>query len=164
MFGRVYPGCAFVGLDVRTDLPTDVCGDVRQLPFADHAFDIAYCCQVLEHLPYADFVGALRELRRVTVRRLIISLPDDSPFFYLRVRGLRRFMPGLWKGVSPPNLRPRSIDVREHGQHHWEVGRRGYPAARVRRDAEHPAFRRVDEFRMVERPYWHFYVFDRVAP
>jgi predicted SAM-dependent methyltransferase len=134
------------------------------LPFADRVFDISYCCQVLEHLPYDDFVEALRELRRVTARRLIISLPDDSPFFYLRIRGMRRFMPRLWRGISPPNLHPRAIDVREHGQHYWEVGRRGYPAARVRRDAEDSAFRRVEEFRLVERPYWHFYVFDRIAP
>jgi SAM-dependent methyltransferase len=163
IFAIAHSDCEFVGLDIRTDLSTDVCGDVRHLPFADRAFDVVYCCQVLEHLPYESFVEALTELRRVTAKRLVLSLPDDGLFFYARIRGLRRILPWLWDGFSLPNLRPATIDVREHGQHFWEVGRRGYPAARIRRDADHPEFRRAQEFRMVERPYWHFYVYDRLT-
>jgi hypothetical protein len=72
-------------------------------------------------------------------------------------------LPALWSGISSRRLNPRTIDVQTHGQHHWEIGRRGYPASRVRRDADDPSFRRTDEFRMVERPYWHFYVYDRIA-
>lgn len=55
-------------------------GDVTSLPFADHSFDVVMCCEVLEHLD--DPAAALRELRRVARRALVLSVPHE-PWFRL---------------------------------------------------------------------------------
>ncbi len=54
-------------------------GDAFRLPFADGAFDVVVCSEVLEHL--ADLTGALAEIERVlSVRgRLAISVPRAWP-------------------------------------------------------------------------------------
>lgn len=50
----------------------DMC---QQLPFADGTFDTAFCLDVLEHV---DDEAAIRELARVTRRRLILAVPHED--------------------------------------------------------------------------------------
>lgn len=57
----------------------DLCGDnVTQapawaLPFADDAFDVVTCFDVLEHLLADDGIAALREFRRVARRHVVLT-------------------------------------------------------------------------------------------
>jgi SAM-dependent methyltransferase len=46
--------------------------DARRLPFRDRSVEFVLCSQMLHHLTEADAVGALREMGRVTRRRLIV--------------------------------------------------------------------------------------------
>jgi ubiquinone/menaquinone biosynthesis C-methylase UbiE len=66
-------------------------GDVTALPFADGAFDLVVCTEVLEHLD--DPRAALAELRRVAGGRVLVTVPHE-PWFsagnLLRGRHLRR--------------------------------------------------------------------------
>lgn len=66
-------------------------GDVHRLPYADREFDLVVCTEVLEHLE--DPRAALRELRRVARRAVIVTVPHE-PFFRLgnlaRGRHVRR--------------------------------------------------------------------------
>jgi SAM-dependent methyltransferase len=48
-------------------------GDVRRLPFADDAFDVAHCSLLLHHLDPDEAVAALRELGRVARRGVVIN-------------------------------------------------------------------------------------------
>lgn len=59
--------------------------EVHALPFPDGAFDVVCCVDVMEHLDPPDTVPALRELRRVAGRRLLISAAD---------------YPSQWNGVE----------------------------------------------------------------
>jgi SAM-dependent methyltransferase len=54
-------------------------GDALSLPFADGAFDVVVCSEVLEHLP--DYEGAIAELRRVCRPggTLAVSVPRSGP-------------------------------------------------------------------------------------
>lgn len=162
MMKATYPGCDVVTVDIDRFLGPQICADVECLPFSDEQFDVAFCCQVLEHLPFDGTVRALAELRRVARRRVVLSLPDVSPFFFLRARGSRRFMPLLWRGVSLPNPWQRSISFEEHGQHHWEIGRPGYSVKRVLSALRDAGFALRDHYRMTERSYWHFFILDPV--
>lgn len=54
--------------------------DIFELPYADAAFDVVLCMEVLEHL--ADPVRALAELRRVCGGHLILTVPFE-PWFQL---------------------------------------------------------------------------------
>ena len=163
MVRATYPACDYVSIDIDPIRCPQVCGSVTALPFVDASFDAAFCCQVLEHLPYDTFVPALRELRRITSRRLVLSLPDVSPYFFLRARGSRHLLPALWNGFSLPSVWPPRHDFAEHGQHYWEIGARGYPLRRILTDLNRAGFHKPRHFRMVERSYWHFFLLD-IAP
>jgi SAM-dependent methyltransferase len=56
---------------------TYVQGDITNLPFPDKSFDCTYCFDVLEHV---DDVVALKELVRVTEKRLIFTVPQKDEF------------------------------------------------------------------------------------
>jgi ubiquinone/menaquinone biosynthesis C-methylase UbiE len=96
-----FGGARIVGVDVRDDALREAsgrvpeasfrCGDVCDLPFPDRSFDLVVCTEVLEHVE--DPAGALRELRRVSRGRLLVTVPHE-PFFragnLLRGRHVRR--------------------------------------------------------------------------
>ena len=50
-------------------------GDLTNLPFLDRQFDCTYCFDVLEHI---DDSRAIKELARVTKKRLIIAVPKED--------------------------------------------------------------------------------------
>lgn len=55
-------------------------GSLTNLPFADDSFDTVLCTHALEHIK--DVGTALRELRRVCKKRLIIVLPRQREYLY----------------------------------------------------------------------------------
>lgn len=54
-------------------------GDITQLPFEDHSFDLVLCSEVLEHIP--DDAGAIAELLRILKPgcQLVVSVPRWWP-------------------------------------------------------------------------------------
>lgn len=58
--------------DADKRIEFDECS-IYALPFADDSFDLVVCCEVLEHLE--DPRSALRELARVSHRKVIVSTP-----------------------------------------------------------------------------------------
>ncbi len=54
--------------------------DAYELPFRSRSYDLVLCLEVLEHL--ADPARALREIRRVSGRGCLLSVPHE-PFFRL---------------------------------------------------------------------------------
>jgi SAM-dependent methyltransferase len=52
-----------------------VVGDVRALPFSDHAFDIVIASDLLEHVAPPDRAQAVGEICRVASKRAIIACP-----------------------------------------------------------------------------------------
>jgi SAM-dependent methyltransferase len=81
-----HPRRKFTGLDFIIEEGTRtrsanikfVEGKVEALPFADKSFDTVICTHVLEHV--LDLAGAVRELRRVAQRRLIIVVPQEREY------------------------------------------------------------------------------------
>lgn len=55
-------------------------GDVYNLDYKDNTFDLSICTEVLEHLD--DPVKAVSEIKRVTAKYIIFSVPNE-PFFIL---------------------------------------------------------------------------------
>ena len=58
-------------------------GDVERLPYDDDSFDLVLGTEVLEHVD--DPVRALREMARVSRRRLILSVPREPLWRILNV-------------------------------------------------------------------------------
>lgn len=53
-------------------------GSIYSLPFNDDSFDVVICCEVIEHLK--DVESSIKELYRVTKKRLIITTPEGYSF------------------------------------------------------------------------------------
>lgn len=53
-------------------------GDLLELPFPNHSFDLVVCMEVLEHLDHPE--KGLAELCRVSRRWLLLSVPDEPLF------------------------------------------------------------------------------------
>jgi ubiquinone/menaquinone biosynthesis C-methylase UbiE len=87
---QAIPGVEITGCDVSAGalavatgaLPNArfVPGSVTELPFADRAFDVVGCFEVLEHLPGDLPRQALRELARVARRSVVLSVPHEPAF------------------------------------------------------------------------------------
>ena len=52
----------------------------QRLPFADGSFDTTICFDVLEHV--ADDGQTIRELARVTRRRLVLAVPQADQWMW----------------------------------------------------------------------------------
>ena len=77
-------------------------GDIYKLPYKDNSFDVIICTEVLEHLD--DPIRALQELRRVTKKYVILSVPNEPLFT------IQRFLRGK-----------NMIKLGDHPEHiqHW---------------------------------------------
>lgn len=53
-------------------------GDIYKLPYPDNSFDLVLCMEVLEHLDKPK--AALKELRRVSSKYVLLSVPNE-PYF-----------------------------------------------------------------------------------
>jgi SAM-dependent methyltransferase len=96
------------GLDARQ-------ADVRELPFADDAFDLVVSFETIEHVPEPE--RALDELARVLAPGglLLISTPNASQYLVANEFHVREFGHDEFAGL----LRERFGSVRLLYQHNW---------------------------------------------
>lgn len=80
-------------------------GDIYKLPYKDNAFDVVICTEVMEHLE--DPKAALKELKRVTAKHLVLSVPNEPLFT------IQRFLRGK-----------NMMKLGDHPEHiqHWNSG------------------------------------------
>jgi hypothetical protein len=144
-------GVRVTTVDIDERLGVDRRGSVTALPCADDEFDVALCAQVLEHLPWDQVPGALRELARVAKNRVVISLPQSGRTIRLLVT-----IPviGHFDWIDrTPGIGPHPFD----GEHYWQVGAKHHRRKDVRALME-PLFHIGSEYTVPENPYHRFYV------
>lgn len=126
-------------MDFNKNLCPDICASVLDIPLESDSFDVVVCCEVLEHLPYTDFLKALAEIQRVTRRHVVISLPDARRFFALRI------------GVYHFKKFQTDIDIwvidKIDKDHEWEINQPGYTKKRISSDIEKAGFKIIKHFR-----------------
>lgn len=151
-------GIEVTTIDIQPELQPDLVGSVIKLPIEDETFDVAICCQVLEHLPFANFGGSLRQLRRVARQAVILSLPDAMPHYEIRL-SLPRLRPLQWTGTR---RREPGHDWRkrkwESDGHYWEIGYRETPLKVVRARIVESGLKIQRSWRVPEWPFYHFFV------
>lgn len=114
-------GIEVVTADIDPALGPDVVAPVTALPFADREFDAVLCSEVLEHLPFTEFVRALQELKRVTRGRIVLGLPHPGIVFLLLAKlPLLRYSKIFFK---IPFFYKRHVF---NGEHYWEIGKKEY--------------------------------------
>jgi SAM-dependent methyltransferase len=129
-----------VGVDIAAEALQHVrtethVAPVTALPFADRAFDLVLCTEVLEHLEDAELAGAVGELSRVAARFVLLSVPFEeslanaegrcpacgTTFHVFRhhqrfdAARLKQLLPGFaltrWSTFGPRFLPARPLDV-----------------------------------------------------
>jgi hypothetical protein len=145
-------GLPVTTLDFDPQLQPDCAGDIRAMPLADGSFDTVLAAEILEHLPFDRFSECLAELRRVSRRYVIITLPCP--------------LVGINVGINLPILEPIFIALgfrqlsrpRFDGQHYWELDRLSYPKRRIRAAIREAGFEIEKEFRPGLSLYNYFFV------
>ena len=155
-----HAGIAVTTCDFDAGLRPDVCGDVRRLPFAAKRFDVVLCAQVLEHLPFEEFPALLDEIRRVSRRHAVITLPYSRAGLF--------FVPTFLGASTAPRLAvrlplPNWLGKLFFRQHEWEIGRFRFPLRRVRRTIRSAGWRILREIQPLLNTYHYFFVLEKTA-
>lgn len=147
-------GIILTTLDTNKELQPDIVGNVLNLPLNDNSFEVILCAEVLEHLPFEEFARALKELRRVAKRYVVLSLPHFGPPVKL-----------LFK---LPFLREKKIAFKipfpkrhELGKEHcWEIGKKGYSLAKIKKIIKE-YFKLKNDFIPFANQYHHFFILEK---
>lgn len=133
-------GIQVVTVDIDPGLEPDVVASAAELPFDDGSFDVVLCSEVLEHLPFDQFAVALKELRRVSRRFVVLGLPNAGGVFKfdLKLPVIPRItvffkLPFFWKTHA------------FNGEHYWETGKRGYSLKHLKKTIVSSGFKFLHE-------------------
>jgi SAM-dependent methyltransferase len=149
-------GVAVTTVDIAQDLHPDVVGSVTDLPFDDESFDLVLAAEILEHIEWSDVPQALAEIRRVTKRHVMISVPHPGWVFSISYKlplfpkiDLLFQIPFFWN--------------KHHfnGEHYWELGKKGYPVSRFTKAAADAGLSLVSYTKYQDDPAHRFFVFKK---
>lgn len=70
-------------VDVQRSKRPDVCASVLYLPLRDSSFEKGVCLEMIEHLHMQEQAIALSEIKRVVRGKVVVSIPNSSPFMVL---------------------------------------------------------------------------------
>jgi len=144
-------------LDNDPQLKPDIVADLNSFSFKKDQFDLILCCQVLEHLPFKDFLPLLKKLKKTTKKYLIISLPEDSLTTFQLAFKIIPFVPLVKKVInfSGQKSLPRG------GPHHWEINRPNYPLKKIIQTIKKSGFQIKKNFLVFENPYHRFFLLQK---
>lgn len=143
-------------LDIDPSLTPDYLASCMNIPLGDSEVDLVCSFQVLEHLPFEDSLKAFSEMARVSKGYVLISLPNAKkmmPFsFHIPKFGDFKFF------LPKPYLRLAENEF--DGQHYWEINKKGFKYKYVLSELlKVSGLELLEEFRVKENPYHHFFLF-----
>lgn len=159
----------YATLDIDKNLKPDIVGNVINMPVKSNSFDLACAFQVLEHLPFSKFPKALSELRRVSKKYVVISLPYACfyfsfafQFFYAKsLDKIFRFLKIIPFEPTYINLSIPFFFLKDKGMikaHYWELGRMGYPMSKIKKIIQDQGFSIMNVSDRFFYPYHKFFV------
>lgn len=145
------PGITYETLDIAEDLHPDYLGSAHDIPLPDNSFDAVFAFEILEHLPFEKFEIALKEIKRISKGKVVISLPHFGPpiKFLIKIP----FLPEIRFAYKIPYYRKHVFN----GQHYWEIGKRGYSAKKIKGIIS-KYFVVEEDFVPFNNQYHHFYI------
>ncbi|MBI4709150.1 MAG: class I SAM-dependent methyltransferase [Candidatus Portnoybacteria bacterium] len=147
----------YASVDIDSALKPDVVCSVEYLKFKDDSFNLVCAFEVLEHLPFEKFELALLQLRRVSKKNVILSLPHWGRHFSIDIRLplLKRLK---WQNKFSVAAKPHKFS----GQHYWEIGKKGYSLKNVKSVIKKAGFEILKDYIVFESPYHHFFVLEKI--
>jgi len=153
---RLFPQISHTTIDIASDLSPDYVGSVTNMPFEDRQFDIVVCGQVLEHLPFREFLPAMKEIKRVARHKVILSLPDATRHFGFAfcLARLGWFM----LECNPSRWYVAHKQLKFNGEHYWEIGYKGTLAKDIIRNIREAGFKIEKQYRLWRHPWHRFFI------
>jgi ubiquinone/menaquinone biosynthesis C-methylase UbiE len=145
-----------VTLDHDMQLRPNVVGSVERLPFLGASFDVVLCCEVLEHVPYESFESALRQMRDITSKWVVLSVPNAARYVAMQIK-IPHFRQKRWFCTVPWFARKHKFS----GEHYWEIGKRGYPMRRIRQSIRASGFSIARDWRVEQQPQHHMFILEK---
>lgn len=143
--------------DFDIKLNPDKVGDIRKLPFRNKSFSTVSAFEVLEHIPFSDFEKALKEMHRVSKKNVIISIPYNSAYFETVIKTSSPILNKQLKfAIRIPRF-DRTINIKEHKEHYWELGTKNYSKKRIK-TILNKYFIIKKEFHPLLNSYHYFYI------
>jgi 2-polyprenyl-3-methyl-5-hydroxy-6-metoxy-1,4-benzoquinol methylase len=153
---KVFPQISLTTLDIAEDLHPDYVGSVTNMPFEDGQFEVVVCGEVLEHLPFADFLRAMKEIRRVARHKVIISLPDKRRHFGVAIC-VARFGWVMFEW-NPARWRHAHKEFKFEGEHYWEIGCKGTLGKDVVKKIREAGFTIEKQYRLWKHNWHCFFI------
>jgi ubiquinone/menaquinone biosynthesis C-methylase UbiE len=150
-----------ITVDCQEELKPDIIASVTKLPLQDNSVDVSLCCQVLEHLPFDQFETSIMELARVAMKGIVLSLPDITPHYEIRLR-LPKFGLYQWTGTRRYRISKKEREKywRKDG-HYWAIGYIETPLKRVVRVITENGLKISRTWRVSENPYHRFFIIEK---
>jgi len=153
---QLFPQVNITTLDIAEDLFPDRIGSVTNIPFGDKEFELVVCAEVLEHLPFSDFLIALKEIKRVAREKAIISLPDKRRHFGVAVCLAR--LNWILVEWNPARRQHTKKDFIFNGEHYWEIGCKGSLGIDVIKQIKKAGFKIEKQYRLWKHPWHCFFI------
>ncbi len=150
-------GFAVQTVDIDPALLPDVVGSVTSIPLPDASVDTVLAAEILEHIAWGDLDAALGEIRRVMRHGAVVSVPNAG--YTLACEWKLPLLPRQrWIWRLPHFWKNHHFD----GEHYWELGKKGYSAARFREALSAARLRIVAEGRWPDDPIHHYFLAEKV--
>lgn len=162
-------GFKYTSADIDKNLNPDIVCDVTKIPINDNNYDCVCAFQVLEHIPFSKFKKGLIELRRVSKKYIIISLPYACFYISFAFQPFyATFFDPLFKFFRLKSFEPIYVNfyipfffLKKMGMikpHYWEMGRKGFSINRIRKTISNSGLEIESEKSRIFYPYHHFFV------
>ncbi len=144
----------YSSMDIAEDLHPDILCSIDDMKQVEsNAFDAVCAFEVLEHLPFEKFGMILDNLKRVSRKWVLISLPHWGRHFSFEIR-----MPFFHKLQRQFKLNLFPMKHKFNGQHYWEIGKAGFGLKRIKKEIKKNGFNIVNDYVAFESPYHHFFI------
>lgn len=146
--------------DIAEDLEPDYLGNVVEISnIVNKKFDSILCCQVLEHIPFERFENCLFELKKLTNKQVILSLPQHNiPFsFSLKLPKIKR---KSFKILIPRCLKKWDFEIHGKREHYWEINAKNYSLQKIRK-VMRKYFIIKNEYTVDENLYHRFFILEK---
>ena len=143
-------------LDFKPEYQPDFLASVLKMPLPDNSFDLILVCEVLEHLPFENFPGVLKEIHRVTKKTVFLSLPDGRSTllnFRLKLPFLKEFKFLL-----------KIPDFKKHifNGHYFEIGKPGFSLEKIKGIIEKTGFKIKSDRVKSDTPKNHYFILEKI--
>jgi len=143
-------------VDIDSELKPDFIANVNKLPFPDNSFDTVCAFEVLEHIPFDEFADSLKEMSRVSNKKIIISLPDHRRILFHLLFKIP-FVNYKNIFIKIPSFKKHIFD----GQHYWEIGKKKYSVSIIKKEIEKSGLKIVENFVPFDAPTNHYFVLEK---